>query len=174
MVESRSLMEYNDNSMKNLCIHLLILLSVVLAGCQINTLEEHTVTPATSISPKPLSTHSSQLPPHGDVTPMPSYGPPYSAPNLQTLIETAKKDLAQRLSIPISQIIVIDARDVTWSNSSLGCPQPGMLYTEVLTPGHLILLNANGQNYEYHAGKNSDAFYCENPDPPVPGMSEDT
>jgi hypothetical protein len=49
-----------------------------------------------------------------------------------------------------------------------------MMYAEVLTPGYLILLEANGQEYEYHAGKNSDAFYCDNPTPPVPGMSGDT
>jgi hypothetical protein len=44
----------------------------------------------------------------------------------------------------------------------------------VLTPGYLILLNANGQNYEYHAGKGSEVFYCENPLPPVEGIPSNT
>ena len=95
-------------------------------------------------------------------------------PNLQTLIEIAKENLAQWLSIAKYQINVVEAREVVWSNASLGCPQPGMLYAEVLTPGFLILLNVNGQDYEYHAGKNSDAFYCENPSPPVEGMPDNT
>ena len=95
-------------------------------------------------------------------------------PNLQSLIEIAKEDLAQRLFIAKSQINIVEARDVVWSNASLGCPQPGMMYAEVLTPGYLILLNANGQDYEYHAGKNSDAFYCENPSPPGEGMPDNT
>jgi hypothetical protein len=69
---------------------------------------------------------------------------------------------------------VIDAKDVIWPNSALGCPQSGMMYAEVLTPGYLILLHAEGQDYEYHAGKNSDPFLCENPTPPVPGMAGDT
>jgi hypothetical protein len=48
-----------------------------------------------------------------------------------------------------------------------------MMYAEVLTPGFLIVLSANDQEYEYHAGKNSDIFYCENPTPPVPGTPGD-
>ena len=99
---------------------------------------------------------------------------PDPSPSLQNLIEQAKEDLAQRLSTSATEITVVDARDVVWSNSSLGCPQPGMLYAEVLTPGYLILLNANRQDYEYHAGKSSDAFYCERPDPPVEGMPDNT
>ena len=94
--------------------------------------------------------------------------------SLQELTERAKNDLSQRLSIPVSQIMVVNARNVVWSNASLGCPQPGMMYAEVLRPGYLILLNANGQDYEYHAGKNSDAFYCETPSPPVEGMPDNT
>jgi len=95
-------------------------------------------------------------------------------PDLQDLIEKAKENLAQRLSIPSSQIDLLEAADVVWSNASLGCPQPGMMYADVLTPGYLILLNANGQEYEYHASKSSDVFLCENPIPPVPGMPGDT
>jgi len=72
---------------------------------------------------------------------------------LQSLIDKAKEYLSIRLSIPISQIQLADARDVVWSNSSLGCPQPGMAYAEVLTPGYLIFLNVNNKDYEYHAGK---------------------
>ena len=97
-----------------------------------------------------------------------------TTPNLQSLIENAKADLAQRLSISTTEINVLDARDVVWSNSSLGCPQPGMLYADVLTTGYLILLSANNQEYEYHVGKGFDIFYCENPLPPVDGMPGNT
>jgi hypothetical protein len=92
---------------------------------------------------------------------------------MESLIEMAKKDLAQRLSISVGEISLVEAKPVVWPDSSLGCPQPGMMYAEVLTPGFLIVLSANDQEYEYHAGKNSDIFYCENPTPPVPGMPGD-
>jgi len=81
---------------------------------------------------------------------------------LQSLIEKAKEDLSIRLSIPISQNQLADARDVVWSNSSLGCPQPGMAYAEVLTPGYLIFLNVNNKDYEYHAGKSTKRMILGN------------
>lgn len=94
-------------------------------------------------------------------------------PHLQSLVEEAKEDLAGRLSVPVSQIDLLEARDVIWPDSSLGCPQPGMSYMEVLTPGYLIRLLANGQDYKYHAGRNRRVFLCPNPSPPIPGRYEE-
>lgn len=94
-------------------------------------------------------------------------------PHLKSLVEEAKEDLAGRLSIPVSNVDLLEARDVTWPDSSLGCPQPGMLYMEVLTPGYLIRLLANGREYEYHAGRNRRFFLCQTPSPPIPGRYEE-
>lgn len=79
---------------------------------------------------------------------------------LQALIEKAKRELAQRLSIAIMEINLIKAEEVVWSNASLGCPQPGMVYAEVLTPGYLILLEANNKGYEYHADLQDAIMFC--------------
>jgi hypothetical protein len=94
--------------------------------------------------------------------------------NLQILIDKAKEDLARRLSISAAQIDLVEAADVMWSNSSLGCPQKGMVYADVLTPGYLIVLSVNSEEYEYHTSKGTEMVYCENPNPPVPGMPGDT
>lgn len=93
---------------------------------------------------------------------------------LQTLIETAQKDLAQRLSIPVAMINLIEAKAVTWSDSSLGCPQEGIVYAEVLTLGYRVILEYAKQTYEYHAGKGHEIFYCANPIPPVVGIPDNT
>lgn len=114
------------------------------------------------LTPLPLPTHDFT---EGTAMPAPSNSV------LTTLIETAIEDLAGRLSIPADQIELREAADVTWPDSSLGCPQPGMAYAEVLSPGYLVRLNANGLDFEYHAGKNGDIFLCNNPTPPIPGMS---
>jgi len=113
-------------------------------------------------------------PTQGETPSMPPSPIASTTPNLQSLVDKAREDLAQRLSISTTQINIIEAKEVTWSNSSLGCPQPGMLYADVLTPGYLILLNANGQDFEYHTGKGSDIFYCENPTPPFEGSPSNT
>ena len=88
---------------------------------------------------------------------------------LQNLIELAKEDLSNRLKAPVNEITLIDARAVTWSDASLGCPQEGFAYAQVLMPGYLILLEYDNDPYEYHAGKGSEVIYCTNPMPPVPG-----
>lgn len=90
-------------------------------------------------------------------------------PALQSLIEKAKEDLAHRLSILGTQINLVEATAVTWPDASLGCPREGMAYAQVLTPGYLIRLEANGKTYEYHASRGTYIIYCENPTPPVPG-----
>ncbi|MGD8402485.1 MAG: hypothetical protein PVJ21_02415 [Anaerolineales bacterium] len=92
---------------------------------------------------------------------------------LQGLIDKAKEELSQRLSIELTEISLTKAEEVVWSNASLGCPQPGMVYAEVLTPGYLILLEVNNMVYEYHASRGTEVIYCENPMPPVEGTPLD-
>ena len=95
-------------------------------------------------------------------------------PVLQTLLDQAIADLTQRLAISADQILLVEARSVTWPDSSLGCPQEGMAYTQVLTPGYLIRLQAGDQEYEYHASSGTTLVYCENPASPVPGEPGNT
>jgi hypothetical protein len=82
---------------------------------------------------------------------------------LDTLIQSAKEDLAQRLSIIVEQIEVVEARSVVWPDASLGCPQPGMQYKQVPYDGALIRLRAEGRVYDYHSGGARGLFLCEQP-----------
>lgn len=90
-------------------------------------------------------------------------------PDLETLIAEAAEDLAGRISVPVDQIEVLEARAVVWPDASLGCPQPGMRYKQVPTDGALIRLRARGHVYAYHRGGRRGLFLCEQPggkDPP--------
>ena len=93
---------------------------------------------------------------------------------LQTLIEKVKNDLAQRLSVATDHINLIEATSVVWPDSSLGCPQEGMAYAQVLTPGYLMLLGHGENIYEYHTSSSTHMVTCENPSPPVPGTPGNT
>ena len=55
--------------------------------------------------------------------------------NLYGQIEFSKKDLAQRLGIADELVVLSGARHVTWRSGALGCPDPGMNYTQALVPG---------------------------------------
>lgn len=73
----------------------------------------------------------------------------------------AVADLAQRLSIPVEEVTVVEMREVTWPDAGIGCPQPGMNYAQVLTEGVLIRLEAGGQSYDYHGAAGRDPFLCD-------------
>ena len=73
----------------------------------------------------------------------------------------AVDDLAQQLGIPASDIEVREVRAVTWPDSSLGCPEPGMMYAQAEQDGYLIRLSARGEIYHYHSGGGQAPFLCE-------------
>ncbi|MDY6877643.1 MAG: hypothetical protein SWK90_15785 [Chloroflexota bacterium] len=87
--------------------------------------------------------------------------PSPSNPALQGLVMQAKEDLAMRLSVRVDQIDLIEAEAVIWPDSSLGCPQPGMMYTQVQHDGSLVRLRIGKRIYNYHSGGNRPPFLCE-------------
>ena len=80
------------------------------------------------------------------------------------LVDQAVVDLATRLSVSETDIALISMEEVTWSDSSLGCPKPGELYTQALVDGHRIVLGHVEKVYVYHSGETGDPFLCPNPD----------
>ena len=75
-------------------------------------------------------------------------------------ITGAKKDLVDRIGVAADVITVKDARSVQWGSGAMGCPKPGMNYTQALVPGVRLLLEANGTIYYYHGGTGKSLFYC--------------
>jgi len=71
----------------------------------------------------------------------------------ETAIALAKDDLAERLEVAVEKIAVLEAEAIEWPDTSLGCPQPGRMYAQVITPGYRIILKVGGEQYEYHSDK---------------------
>jgi hypothetical protein len=82
------------------------------------------------------------------------------AMNLNQQLSSARQDLSDRLGIETETITIRGARQVTWSSGDLGCPKPGMNYTQALVPGVLIFLDVDGRTYGYHARKGGKPFHC--------------
>ena len=76
------------------------------------------------------------------------------------MIAKCKADLASRLGISQDAITVVRAQTVTWSDSSLGCPEGEMMYTQVLTLGYQIILMANGEEYDYRTNDGGHIKIC--------------
>ena len=90
--------------------------------------------------------------------------------------DIALTDLAARLDVDPSEIEVVSVEEVTWPDGSLGCPKPGMSYTQALVDGQLIILAVDGREYEYHSGRGREPFYCpaDQATPPTAGGYGDT
>ena len=82
-------------------------------------------------------------------------------PALRTLVDQDVADLATRLKIDASSIVTVSAQAMSWPDGSLGCPQPGMLYTQVMVDGALIQLSVDGTSYSYHSGASGAPFLCQ-------------
>ena len=76
----------------------------------------------------------------------------------------AAETLAADLNIPVQKIEVDTVRAVDWPDTSIGCPQPGQAYGQVITPGHKITLRVDGQFYFVHEA-NGRAFVCKQQKP---------
>lgn len=84
------------------------------------------------------------------------------------LVNMAKVDLAQRLNVEEAEVELVRFEPVVWPDAGLGCPQPGMAYTQVQVDGAFIQLRAGGQTYNYHTGGNRTPFLCDSPDEMLP------
>lgn len=79
---------------------------------------------------------------------------------LTGIIGLAITDLAGRLAIDEAAVTVVLVEEVVWSDGSLGCPQPGMSYAQVVIDGLRIVVEADGVLYDYRSGDSSDPVLC--------------
>ena len=98
-------------------------------------------------------------------TPMPT--------GLEGAVLAARADAARRTGVAAESLLLLSAESVTWSDGSLGCPQPGMMYTQALVPGYRVRLRGPGGEMDYHASARGALVLCpaERAVDPLPGAS---
>ncbi|MBK8901824.1 MAG: hypothetical protein IPM53_11610 [Anaerolineaceae bacterium] len=171
--------------MKRLKLWTLLMLLAILgsAGCTVATENnpEATAPPAatavldTAVPPRPTQDNSSirQTPlttpaveavPTTDATPVVGEVP-------AGIMTAVLDNLTDTTPVAREAITVVQAEAVVWSDGSLGCPQPGEVYTQATVEGYRIVLEANGRTYDYHAAETGHIVLCENalPQPPAVG-----
>lgn len=83
------------------------------------------------------------------------------SPGSEAVLAVAIADLAKQTGVLADQITVVSVEPMEWPDASLGCPQPDMMYAQVITPGYLIVLEAQGQTFEYHADQGTNVVLCQ-------------
>ena len=77
--------------------------------------------------------------------------PPELPEDLESLVMLAKFDLTLKTGVDIEKITTVSVEQINFSDTSLGVPEPGVQYEAVVTPGLIIILEADGEEYEYRA-----------------------
>lgn len=93
------------------------------------------------------------------VEPLPPVGEPGLPP--EDLLARVLEDATQRSGLERGGLEIVDSRRVTWSDGSLGCPEPGMNYTQALVPGWHLLVAAGAVVLDYRVAEQGYFRRCE-------------
>jgi hypothetical protein len=68
--------------------------------------------------------------------------------------------IAKELGVAPDAVRVVSAEQKVWPDRSLGCPKPGQMYAQVLTPGYLVVVEVNGTRSEFHTDEKGNVVNC--------------
>ena len=88
---------------------------------------------------------------------------PVSPPGSSTAVPPAYwdaivADLAERGVTGTPELV--SAQSVTWNSGALGCPKPGMSYTQAIVDGMRVVVEVDGTTYDYRFGTTDSPKLC--------------
>lgn len=113
---------------------------------------------ATPVLAQPLPTRQ---PPEliGTLEPAPGIiGTPVTGEAPTEVVAAMIAALSELTGVPAAEIVVLSDEAVVWPDGGLGCPEPGVGYTQVQVEGYRVLLVAGGQVYDYRVGERPENF----------------
>lgn len=145
----------------------LTLLALMVAACSrpiSPTPDSQAATPSpessvveTPASPPPTGTPA----PARDTSPLPDpASSPIETPRgaVDEVVAAAQEHLAQELGISPDEAEVRSVEAVEWPDASLGCPEKGEAYAQVVTPGYRIVLEVGEKEHELHTDETGQAI----------------
>jgi len=97
-------------------------------------------------------TSGSAAPPTSSPVPVP--------PEASQAVDAALQDAAAHLNVSRDQLQVSQVESQQWNDASLGCPQPGQLYSQIVTPGFLVMISSGSHQLEYHTDTRGRVTLC--------------
>jgi hypothetical protein len=137
-----------------------------------------TETDLETLTPQPVETRPGRPTPAGTlqhletVTPR-DEGTPVVGETPLDLLEAIIADLVQRTGVDPQAIEVVRAEEVVWNDGSLGCPEPGVFYTQALVSGYRVVLQVGDETYDYRATESGAFRLCESGTLGAPGSTGD-
>jgi len=83
----------------------------------------------------------------------PDQGDSSTGGELSSIEYAVVKRLSENLDLNINDVVVLENRSTDFSDACLGVSMPEVMCAQVVTPGHVIVLEANELQYEYHTNE---------------------
>lgn len=126
----------------------------VLAGCAASSGSPDASDPG---SPRPLPSVSAPESVASDE------GEPVTGEVPPDVLDAIVADAARQTGIGEDEIEVLRAESITWNDGSLGCPEPGMMYTQALVDGYRVVVDADGRELDYRVDSSGGFRICDSP-----------
>lgn len=81
-------------------------------------------------------------------------------PEAQSVIDATVREAASYAAVAATDVKVQQLEAREWPDSSLGCPRPGLMYSQIVTPGYLIVVQAGERVLEYHSDARGRVVLC--------------
>ena len=82
-----------------------------------------------------------------------------------TLADTTKAmivaDAAAVAGVDPDSVTLVSVKPMTWTDGSLGCPKPGVMYTQAVVPGFRVIVRAGDRKLDYRVGRSDTAKRCD-------------
>jgi len=76
------------------------------------------------------------------------------------ILEPILNETAALAKVRREQLVIVRAESVVWNDGSLGCPEPGMMYTQALVNGYWVVIDAAGKTYDFRVGSGGSFRLC--------------
>jgi hypothetical protein len=77
------------------------------------------------------------------------------------LVEKARALLQETVGAAAARATVVISQEVTWPDGSMGCPEPGMFYTQAQVRGFQVVFDLDGTRHDYRITPGGNVRICE-------------
>lgn len=95
--------------------------------------------------------------PTSPISPPPT--PQLQRETVTSIVEELRLRISEQVRVNKDALTLVSEERVMWRDASLGCPQEGKAYAQVLVPGwRIVFVDAAGQEYDVHAAENPETY----------------
>ena len=84
----------------------------------------------------------------------------------ERILDPILGDLMKRTGAERDDIGIVKSESMVWKDGALGCGRPGQEYTDAPVSGYWVILERDGERFDYRANDRGFFFLCERPSLP--------